>query len=175
MQVKPRDNELWHCPRTVMEAVMTIPMPVPTWILVADAGRAHVLEIRTRNDHPIEVPDFDLVAEDTHGFARDLKSDRPGRAFAGGDSARRAAMEPHHDPHQMAKDRFAGRIAARINTAFAGKRFSQLAIVAPPHFLGVLRTELNDAVRDATVAEIDKDLVKSDRDTILRQVQSKLS
>jgi len=83
-------------------------------------------------------------------------------------------MEPHHDPHQMAKDRFASRIAGSINTAFAGKRFLQLAIVAPPHFLGVLRTELNNDVRDATVAEIDKDLVKSDRETILRHIQGKL-
>lgn len=154
---------------------MAIPMPSPTWILVTDASQARILEMRSLAGPLAAVPDFDMIAEDTHGFARDLKSDRPGRAFAGAGATSRSAMPPHHDPHQLAKDRFAKSVATQINRAFEAKRFAQLVVIAPPHALGILRQELDAAVREATAAEINKDLVKADRDDILEHVKAELA
>ncbi|WP_341895781.1 host attachment protein [Ferrovibrio terrae] len=153
---------------------MAIPLPSPTWILVADASQARIFELRSLADPLAAVPDFTMTAEDTHGFSRDLKSDRPGRAFASSDN-RRAAVEPRHDPHQLAKDRFAEAIAERLNHACGEKRFVQLVVIAPPRLLGALRQDFNAAVRATVAVEINKDLVKADRADILDHVKAALS
>ena len=153
---------------------MPLPLPNPTWVLVADASQAHVLQIHSLDGPLTAVPDLDMVATDTHGFARDLNSDRPGRSFASADN-RRSAMEPHEDPHQAAKDRFARTVADRINRACTARQFAQLVVIAPPHMLGVLRHTFSEPVRAATAAEIDKDLVKADRADILAHVKSRLA
>jgi protein required for attachment to host cells len=153
---------------------MVVPLPSPTWILVADASQAQIFELHSLAGPLTAVPEFTMIAEDTHGFSRDLKSDRPGRTYATSDG-RHAAVEPRHDPHQLAKDNFARAIAERINRACGEKRFAQFVVVAPPRMLGVLRQDLNDDVRNATAVEINKDLVKADRADILDHVKAALS
>jgi len=152
-----------------------VALPSPTWILVADASEARVFELRgmTSNLPPSlsVVSDLDMIAADTHGFSRDLKSDRPGRAFSSSDS-RRATIEPRHDPHQMAKDRFAEAIAERLNHACGEKRFAMLVVIAPPRFLGALRQDFSAAVHDAIALEINKDLVKAGNTEILDHVKA---
>ena len=142
-----------------------------TWILTADAGKAAVWEWSSKPGPLIPVPDFDMVAEDTRGFARDLKSDRPGRSFASV-GARRSAMEPPQDPHDLAKARFMKLISGRLEAAARDRRFAQLVIMAPPQMLGILRQELSDTVRRTIAGEIDKDLTKADPGQILSQAQA---
>lgn len=144
-----------------------------TWILTADAGKATIWEWSSKPGPLTPVPDFDMVAEDTRGFARDLKSDRPGRSFASV-GARRSAMEPPQDPHDLAKTRFMKEISGRLEAAARDRRFTQLIIMAPPQMLGVLRQELSDTVRRSIAGEIDKDLTKSNPDHILSVAQASL-
>lgn len=144
-----------------------------TWILTADAGKATVWEWSSKPGPLTPVPDFNLIAEDTRGFARDLKSDRPGRSFASV-GARRSAMEPPNDPHDLAKARFMKQISDSLESAARDRRFSQLVIMAPPQMLGVLRQELSDTVRRTIATEIDKDLTKADPAQILSQARASI-
>jgi protein required for attachment to host cells len=145
-------------------------MPHPalpkTWIMVADAAQATAWEVTGRDGPLAAVPDFRLAAADTHGFSRDLKSDRPGRSFSSSDS-RRAAMQPPHDPHEQAKARFMAMVSERLVAAHRDKRFAQLIVMAPPRMLGVLRDEYRDTLAGCIVGEVDKDLTKATSDDIL--------
>src|SRR3546814_9183059 len=95
-------------------------MPHPafpkTWILVADAAQANAWAAAGRDGPLTAVPEFGLKAEDTHGFSRDLKSDRPGRSFSSSDS-RRSAMQPPNEPHDEAKARLAALVRSEENTS----------------------------------------------------------
>ena len=131
-----------------------------TWILAADGGSMRIWECRDWQDKPREVPEFAADSLAAHGFAHDLKSDKPGRAFASsGDQ--RAAIEPRNDPHAVAKRDFAELAAETVGAAFAQGRFERLIITAAPKTLGDLRKCLPAALRDAVMAEFDKDMVKS--------------
>lgn len=153
---------------------MAFQLPIPTWILVSDASQARIYEIASLAGPLKAVSALDMTAADTHGFSRDLKSDRPGRAFASTGN-QRSAMEPRHDPHQMAEDKFARSVAERLNHACEEKLFAQLVVIAPPRMLGVLRDEFSAAVRKLVAAEIHKDLVKADNADILAHVKAELS
>jgi protein required for attachment to host cells len=97
---------------------------------------------------------------------RDLKSDRPGRKFdrAPLQAGRRGATahhgvgsEPNARRHEAAV--FARRIAAELASAQRRGGFDRLVIMAPPAFLGTLRSALSATVRKCVAAEIAKDLV----------------
>lgn len=140
------------------------------WILVADAAGATAWEASGHGGPLVAVPDFRLKADDTHGFSRDLKSDRPGRSFSSSDS-RRSAMEPPHDPHEQAKARFAALVAEHLAAAHHDKRFSRLIVVAPPRMLGMLRRDYGEELGRCIAGEIDKDLTKATMDDVLDHVR----
>jgi len=128
---------------------------VTTWIVVADAGRARVLQ----NDGPgkgvKEVPGTDMVGP--HRRDRDIMADRPGRSF---DSAGhgRHAMEPPTDPKRAEQHAFFADVAERLEAAAREGRFDRLVLVAEPRALGELRHLLAPAVAAKVSAELDKDL-----------------
>lgn len=141
-----------------------------TWILVADAAQANAWEAGGRDGPLSPVADFRLAAGDTHGFARDLKSDRPGRAFSSTDN-RRSAMEPPHDPHEQAKARFTDEVAARLDEACRQQRFSRLVVAAPPRMLGILRKSYGGTLERCIAGDIDRDLTKATPAEILDHVR----
>lgn len=141
-----------------------------TWVLVADGQIAQAWECRDRTGMLSPVSDFVFEATETHGFSRDLKSDKPGRAFASV-GAQRSMMEPHHDPHELAKVKFAHQVADHLDQAFRAGRFQQLIVIAPPRMLGALRGSYTPAVQTVLSGELAKDLVKSDKDAIWQQVR----
>jgi protein required for attachment to host cells len=126
------------------------------WILIADASGARIFS----TDGP-EAP-LRRVREISNpsGRARnqDLVSDQPGRAFEGGGTATRSAMEPRTTPHNNAADTFAAELAKLLDAEAGKKSFSSLAIVAPPHLLGTLRARLSRQVRQLLRATLDRDL-----------------
>lgn len=128
------------------------------WFVVADAGRA-IAYVR-RQDRP----GYDEVARwespDATKPARDLVSDRPGRAFdsRGG---QRHAMEPPTDPKQLAKQAFAAELADSMSAAHASQQFEQLVLFAPARVLGEIRKRLAAPTAEALTKTIDKDLTKS--------------
>ena len=128
-----------------------------TWVVVADGARARVLINEGPGSGLKPALDHEFVEAETHRHARDVKSDRPGRAFDTG-SGQRHAMEPHHDPHAWEKRQFARTVARLIDDHAGRPSFDRLILVAPPRVLGDLRVELPRRAAARVVHELDKDL-----------------
>jgi protein required for attachment to host cells len=135
-----------------------------TWVVIADGMRARILKWEGADRFTPAIKD-ELYDASVHGFARDLKSDAPGRAFDTGSGARHA-MQPRHDPHEMAKERFDRHVAAVVNDAAARKAFDRLVLAAPPKALGVLRDALGEPARKCVVGEVHKDLIRTPLDQL---------
>ena len=102
-----------------------------TWVVVADGASAQFFQIREdANGRSLEPAASDM-ASGIHRHAADLKSDKPGRAFAGAGSSRRGAMEPHHDYHKLEKHEFVRAVTATLERAFEAHKFVRLVLVAP--------------------------------------------
>jgi protein required for attachment to host cells len=128
------------------------------WILVADSSRANLFAT--------ELPEqpWALLDEFEHPEGREQSRDiedssPPGRMLQNKSlGGRRSAMEPRTTPKEAETERFAGRLADFLETAVANRRFDDLVLVAPPHFLGVLHGALGAQTRKRLRATVDKDL-----------------
>jgi protein required for attachment to host cells len=126
-------------------------------IVIADGGHARFVHPAPDNAlHTIEAMD----SADLHKKDQDLVSDRPGRSFESA-SAARHAYTPRHDPHDMAKQRFAQAVAERINENAAAGRFDGLVIAAPSQVLNELLGALDGTTRAKLLGTLRKDLVKT--------------
>lgn len=145
-----------------------------TWVLIADGMHARVLCQQAPGGTLTAMPDYELSAPTVKGFSRDLKSDRPGRAFDTG-SGQRHAMEPRSDPHRREKTVFAGRVAALLNKAADRNEFQRLVLVAPPRMLGALRSELDVRTRALISCELARDLVHTPVGELSEHLEGALS
>jgi len=134
-------------------------------ILVADESEASFYDVR----HKTDALTFSARLSDPIArlHDRDLKSDRPGRAFdhAPAPGGRRGAT-PHHGigsdrrPRKHEAVVFAQKIADVLEHARRDEEFDRLVLMAPPVFLGLLRKALPESVRASVAAEVAKDLVR---------------
>jgi len=130
-----------------------------TWILVGDAARARIFAVE-KEDGP-----WQLVEELDHppGRARtsELVSDRAGRTRPGEQGARAPGME-HMDASERESLRFAEHLGAVLQQGYDDRSYDRLVVVAPPRFLGYLRSVLRDTVTRQIAASIDKDYTHHD-------------
>lgn len=137
-----------------------------TWCLVCDASRAHLFRVG-----PPAGP-FELLSSHDHPGSRakvgDLVSDAQGRKPVGGsrgDGAGsrpggfhgRPGAEPDTDPKEVEAQHFARDLAALLDKGLADHAYEALVLVAPPHFLGLIKATLSDQVAKRVEATIDKD------------------
>jgi protein required for attachment to host cells len=130
-----------------------------TWVVVTDSAHAKLF-----------VPNEDVTMLDAaplpgmpevERHARDVTSDRPGRAFGSSGGGVRHAIEPHHDYHKMEKHDFVAALAKTLDRAALGGEFEHLIVIAPPRTVGELRTLMSDHVEAKLVRTIQKDLTKA--------------
>jgi protein required for attachment to host cells len=122
--------------------------------VIADGGHARLVRAGGDNArHTVEALDATTLHQKTH----DLVSDRAGRSYESANPARHA-MTPRHDPHEMAKHRFAQAVAAKLNTESAAAAFQALVLVAPDHILADLRNTLDQPTAAKVVGTLAKDL-----------------
>ena len=143
----------------------------PTWIVVAESARARVFSMSRVGGELQEVADLSHPESRLH--TRDLSSDLPGRAFDSHGEGRHG-MEQATDPKELEAQAFAVEIARHVDRSHHEGSFHSLILVAPPKFLGRLRTELSKATRDCLIGELDKNLVEADIKTLERQVSGLL-
>lgn len=109
------------------------------YIVIGDATTARIFSI---ND---EDAVLELVRHLTHPSSRlhpqEINTDQPGRVHKGMDRAR-SAMEPRTDAHITQVRLFAKEIGNALQVAYDHRHFDELAIIAPPRFLGLLRKQL---------------------------------
>lgn len=126
------------------------------WVLIADGEKALFLENAGTPDKP-DLTVFREFQQENPATA-DQGSDRPGRLSDGGPDHKSAVEET--DWHRIAKERFAGEIAAKLDGYAAANRFEQLVLVAPPLVLGELRKNLGKQAASRIIQEVAKDFTK---------------
>lgn len=125
--------------------------PVRTWILVANARTARIVEQRGSG--------HELFAEPGMVFTAEPPNEHADRAGTGNSIA-----GPAHpavdmaDPQEQADKAFAHTLATALSEGLQHRKFDRLVIVAGPHMLGLLRKSMPPEVAEKTMAELDKDL-----------------
>jgi protein required for attachment to host cells len=96
---------------------------------------------------------------------RELESDRPGRRF-GGTDGNRHAVDGERSTERHESELFALQVARALDGARTRHEFDRLVLIAAPRMLGLLREALPAACRTVVAAEIAKDFVHHDVETI---------
>ena len=137
------------------------------WVVVCDGRKALILE----NVGDAEYPDLRTrdAVERVDAPTRELGTDAPGRVQESAASMR-SAIEPT-DWHDRAEEQFLVELAARLDKALPD--VPAFVIIAPPRALGMIRKVYSNRLRQAIVAEIDKDLVALPADEIERRIFGK--
>jgi len=135
-----------------------------TWVLVADSTRARIFDMESSSAGLSELEALSSPEGRLHD--RDITSDLPGRSFDSNKAGGRHAMEPATDPKQELAIEFARTIARHLEAARLKKDFEQLAIVAAPTFLGLLREQLNASCSKLVAFELNKNLVQQTAEDI---------
>jgi protein required for attachment to host cells len=132
--------------------------PVRTWILIADAGRARVLQ----NLGPGKglTPVDGMASEASLPATHDMMTDRQGRGHESANPAHHA-IEPKTDPREQLKHHYLAAQAQHLDRSLGADAFDRLVVVAPPHALGLLRSAFTHRLKAAIKAEIAKDLTKT--------------
>jgi protein required for attachment to host cells len=128
-----------------------------TWYVVADGGRARVVQKRAGQE-AFETS-WEIVASDIHHRTHDLGTERPGRSRESATSAHHA-VQPRADLHRANKQNFVLDVAAMLNEANQRNEFDCLVLVAPAHPLGDLRAALDASTERKITGELQKDLTK---------------
>jgi len=127
-----------------------------TWILVSDASRARLFSAAEK-DKP-----WSLVQAFEHPESRakssELSSDGRGSMQQSAGRGNRPALEPHTSPKEVEADVFVRELAHFLDSGRTHNSYQNLALVAPPSFLGKLRNTLSAQVMKHVVATVDKDL-----------------
>jgi len=119
-----------------------------TWVLIADGAQARVLENTGPGKGLRQVEGLDWSIEPLQ--AKDINSDRDGRAPGGG-------IEKS-DPVAHRETEFVKSVAAALDKQQQAGAFDRLVIAAAPIALGDIRKAMSANVKKLVVAEINKDL-----------------
>jgi len=138
-----------------------------TWVIVASAARARIFNVSGQHDPWEEV--LDLVNSEDRLLRQEFASDKPGRVVDGA-RGQHHTMDPSVDPKERAAARFAREVVEQLKSGLNGRRFEQLTVVASPHFLGLLREQMDDELARTVKHEIIKDLTREDATSLPARV-----
>lgn len=135
-------------------------------LVVADEREANFFDVKK----PSQAPESrGALRNEAARPDRELETDRPGRRFGGSDGNRHAVDgERSTERHEM--ELFAKSVARTLDGARTRNEFDRLVIIAGPRMLGLLREALPEPCRSIVAAEVTKDLVRHDLDTIREAV-----
>jgi len=142
-----------------------------TWVVVADSSRARIFLAESPVAPLAEIKAFENPQGRMHD--RDITSDLPGRSFDSMGNGRHA-MEPHTDPRHELVVEFARQIAAYLDAGRNNNDYEQLALVAAPSFLGLLREQLNDQLSKLVSYELDKNLSQLDAADVRKHMPERI-
>jgi protein required for attachment to host cells len=125
------------------------------WVVVANAEKAKIYRV-VRIGEMQEIIQFEHPERLLKGV--DIFSDREGRAF-NRVGVSRHAYQPQTTENDKADNNFARDISEYLDLSFDLNKFSNLYVVAAPHFLGVLKKHLSPAVQKKVDKFFSKDIV----------------
>jgi protein required for attachment to host cells len=125
------------------------------WVLVCDAAKARVFEIRDGDPtwHAVEL----ALHEGSRSKASELVGGPSGARSSEGRSVHHNALAPASSPKEVEKQGFAHTLATTLDQAIRSARFRKWLLVAPPHFLGLMRKELTSELVKHLLTTVDKD------------------
>ncbi len=142
-----------------------------TWVLVADNSRARIFVAETRNGPLLEIET--LAHPESRLHAQELTSDLPGRAFDSGGQGRHA-MELEVEPKQHEMQAFARQISDRLDAGREKNEYDQLAVIAAPALLGLLRKQFSVNTSRMVVYELDKNISRMRAQDIRKHLPERL-
>lgn len=126
-----------------------------TWLVVANASRARVLELTHGADHFKHVAD--LVHTESRLKGSELGDDRAGRVNRIGHGMSSSAYPPHTDPREREHDRFAREVGHTLSHGIAAGQCDSLLLVASNPFLGHLKSHLGERATKAVQRTVPSD------------------
>jgi protein required for attachment to host cells len=125
------------------------------WVLICDAAKARVFEIRDGDPtwHGVEL----VLHEGSRSKASELVGGPSGTRSSEGRSVHHNALAPASSPKEVEKEGFAHALAATLDQAMRSARFRKWVLVAPPHFLGLMRKELTGELEKHLLTTVNKD------------------
>lgn len=141
-----------------------------TWVVVAHQAGARFFEYRNVPKALTLVREIDNP--DGAKRNREIESDRPGSASAGGASPGNVQRALAHEQtaHERVVQNFAREIAEALRKARTANEVDELMLVAEPGFLGELTGALDKPTAKLVVAKVRKDLAIAQSDEILEHV-----
>ena len=141
------------------------------WVLVADSGKARIIELRRKPAEFHEVQE--LVSESQHQPSRELMSDASGRAFhVQGPSSH--SKVPRSDAHDRAKHAFTRKLVGKLEQAANMNAFEHLAVIADPKTLGRLRQHMSKSLYASVTYEMNLDMVGIPLDSLEQRIRAAL-
>lgn len=88
----------------------------------------------------------------------ELSRHKPGTRVKGGSGSRISVMNSGENPHDMIVSDFAHKIGKYLNESRKKNQFKELQIAAEPHFLGLIKNELDSETTKCVRRWVAKDL-----------------
>jgi len=143
-----------------------------SWLLVADSSRARIFSYAEKQDDWKLEEELDNPAARAH--TSDLVTDQQGRGRQSGAGGYAPAKSNEVDAHAQEEVKFARRLAERLTSGFDQRSYAKLGLVAPPHFLGLLRKNLADHVGRTLFLELDKDYAAASEDELKKRLLDRI-
>ena len=128
------------------------------WVIIANSSQASLYKANFN----VNGGQLHLIKEIHHPESRikstQIASDRSGNYQS--NITKNGSYSGAIEPHNYESERFAQHLATILNRGRTAQDFSNLIIIASPHFLGLLRKNLNARVHDLISHSIEKDYTK---------------
>lgn len=141
------------------------------WVVAANSAGAVIWQADGRRG-PLRQQQV-LVHPEARQHNEDLVTDQPGRVFDSAGEGRHAT-DYGTSPKNHEADVFARELIDTLAQARAEGRFDRLYVIAAPAFLGRLREQYPEPLRQALAGEIDKNVVREDADAVRAQLPERL-
>ena len=144
------------------------------WIVVSDGSRATLYTTELPESNWTLVQEFDNPAG--REPSRQIEDGGPpGRGQQGeSQGGRRTAFEPRTWPKEAETIRFAQQLTDYLEQAVVVNRFDHLTLVAPPHFLGLLKKSLGQQTGKRLRVTVDKDLTMYEAAELRKRLTDKV-
>ena len=146
-------------------------MPSSTWVVVADSSAARIFRAGSPTGPLEEVESYAHAEGRWH--ANEMRTDEPGTTNDRVGYAKHGT-EPRVSPKEHDAVSFARFINSRIEKGRTQNEVARLILVAPPEFLGYLRSTMDDAARKIVEADYNLNVVRMRAEDIRRHLPERL-
>jgi protein required for attachment to host cells len=144
-----------------------------SWIVVSDAGRARIFATLTQNvQKDVEhIHEWSLIETFDH---HDIHKKSANNVLGENGSHHFGTSVDGSDPKKMEAANFAQGIAFYLEKSRAEHKYTEIIMIAPPHFMGILNQHMSKEVSKLIRVSIDKDYTTENEKTLVHRVQEHL-